>query len=189
MTSVSNVSGNVSTSAFIKFAIAFVLACCGYYISILMGGEASLSSWIHAPFLGPAIFGGIQWIFWVVLGKELCGKYYGIVIALLMAGFYLMVQPWFNIVSPTWYSIVGVISAIVLGYLTEKYNGAVGLASFVIINWACFAGLAQYPTWSSAYTYSGLGIAFVLSIVSGYVGDIVAKYIAKYLKPHLESYL
>ncbi|WP_292460603.1 hypothetical protein [Methanothermococcus sp.] len=185
MTSANAVSGsNILANDIAKFGISFIFACIGYFISIGMGGEAVFSSWLHAPFLGPAIFGGLIYIFWISLAKELCGKYYGIVVSVLIVSFFLMVGPWFSVVDPTWYGIIGIISALIMGYLTERYNGAVGLASFMIINWACFYGLAVYPSWSPTYTISGLGIAFVLSIVSGYVGDYVAKFVAKYAKSY-----
>ncbi|XRO77005.1 hypothetical protein ACO3VM_00280 [Methanocaldococcus sp. 10A] len=193
MTSVSTVSGNVNehtpivSNSIAKLGVSFLFASIGYFISIAAGGESTFASWLHAPFLGPAIFGGIYYIFWIVLAKELCGKYYGIVVSLLLASFYLLEGPWFSIVVPTWYSIIGIISALIMGYLTERFNGAVGLAVFMIINWICYYTIAVYPHWSSYYTLSGVIIALILSIVSGFVGDYVARYMAKYIRSYYFS--
>ncbi|WP_423793081.1 hypothetical protein ACPB8Q_02415 [Methanocaldococcus indicus] len=188
MTSVENAYGNSNLSVVIlKIGIAFLFACCGYWISYLMGGESVFAKWLSAPFLGPTIFGGIQWIFWIVLSKEICGKYYGIVTALFMTGFYLMTEPWFSVVVPVWYSVIGIISGFLIGYLTERFNGAVGLSAFMVFNWICFYLFAKYPSWGPQYTIDGVIIAFIISIISGFIGDIVARYIAKFIKPYFQS--
>ncbi|ACX72322.1 MAG: hypothetical protein GXN95_05825 [Methanococci archaeon] len=181
MSSANNVYGKLYTDL-TKFAIVYFLALIGYFSSLF----SIESLWynlfhIRAPFLGMVLFGGFYYILWIVIAKEVCGKYYGVLTATLIACFALIASPWFGVSNPPWFGIVGLTSFIIMGYLTERYNGAVGLPVAVIINWAVFWAFNP-DVFAARYSVSALVITFILSIVSGFIGDYIGRIVGRYLK-------
>ncbi|ADC68994.1 conserved hypothetical protein [Methanocaldococcus sp. FS406-22] len=184
MPSAENVYGKLYNDL-TKFAIVYFLALIGYFSS-LFSVESLWYNLFHirAPFLGMVLFGGFYYIIWIVIAKEVCGKYYGVMVATLIACFALLASPWFGVSNPPWFGVVGLISFIIMGYLTERFNGAVGLPAAVIINWTVFWAFNP-DVFAARYSISALVITFILSIISGFIGDYIGKYLGKVLKNYI----
>ncbi len=124
---------------------------------------------LKAPFKNISVLGGFLIVFWVSLAYRSCGRGYGIATALLAISFCLFVSPWYDVIKPYWFSLVGFISFLALGILTEYVNGGVANLVCILINWffAVFAGIVEFHPIAFA-------ILGVVAFISGYVGDYVA---------------
>ncbi len=124
----------------------------------------------NAPFKNIAVLGGFLIVFWVVLAYRACGKGYGIATAVFAVSFCLFVSPWYGVITPYWFSVVGFISFLVLGVLTEFFNGGVGNLACIAINWAAVALLGIVKL-----SAVGVVVLGALAFVSGYLGDFAAR--------------
>ncbi len=125
------------------------------------------------PFKSLAIFGGFFVVFWVVLSYRLCGKWYGVITALLAVSMCLLVSPWFGVIKPDWFSIFGIISFFALGILTETTNGGFGNLACMLINWG-----AAYAFHVAPVTLFGLITMSIAAFISGLVGDLIGRKVA-----------
>lgn len=160
-----------------KIGLAFCCAFCSFLINIYP--IRSILSFIgfKVPFLGLALLGGFVFVFWISLSYRMLGKNYGIITALLIASFCLLVSPWYGITNPEWFGVYGLISFFFMGFLTEKLNGGFGNISCLLVNWLALG--YHHNIWIQA----NLGIVLVvLSFISGFVGDKLALIVAKYLR-------
>jgi hypothetical protein len=124
---------------------------------------------LNAPFKNISVLGGFLVVFWVVLAYRVCGRGYGIVTALLSVSFCLFVSPWYGVVDPYWFSVVGFASFLLLGLLTEYINGGAGNLACIALNWiaAIYAGIVKMSP--------DMIVLGVVAFVSGYVGDLTAR--------------
>lgn len=153
------------------FSIAFLSYMLSYFVP---SGSVGKVLGIHAPCLGLAIFGGLIYVFWISLAREVFGRWSGVVVSVLTVSFILMSEPWYGVTSPYYFGIFGFLSFLSMGILTEFWNGGLGMASCVLINWFAFAyfkGLYTNPLMATSL----LAIAFVV----GYISDKLAKVVPK----------
>lgn len=144
---------------------------------------------VPGPAAGMALLGGFIFVFWVALAQAMIRKRYaGIVTALLIASFCLLIAPWYGIVSPIWfgvYAIVALLSMAVFVELTapesaskSKFRGVTGGG---LGNAACLG-----ITWVAIGVHAGVWappkyvpILILAAFVSGCVGSLMAYWITK----------
>jgi len=122
------------------------------------------------PFKNIAVLGGFLIVFWVVLAYRACGKGYGIATAVFAVSFCLFVSPWYGVITPYWFSVVGFISFLVLGILTEYVNGGAGNLACIAINWLAVAALGIVKM-----SLAGVAVMGAIAFISGYIGDLAAR--------------
>jgi len=165
-------SAKIAFGEFEKLLIAFLCSVLAFLMFKLPVREFFSFLAVEVPFKGLAVVGGFTIVFWISLAYRLCGKYYGIATALLVASLCLIANPWFNIYTPEWFSIYGLISFLFLGILTEKLNGGFGFSGFILVNWVALA------IHHSIFFSPVLGAVFlVISFLSGLAGNKIAFFI------------
>ena len=132
---------------------------------------------LTVPFKSLAVFGGFFVVFWVVLARRLCGKFYGVFTAILAVSMCLLVSPWFGVTKPEWFSVFGLISFLALGVLTEAFNGGVGNLACSLINWA-----GAFAFHVANVTFEGVIVMSVVAFASGYIGDLIARRFSELLR-------
>ncbi len=156
-------------SAYIVFTLLVYLNLRPFFETVLP---------LKAPFKNLAVLGFLT-VFWISLPYRFCGRGYGIATALLSVSFCLFVSPWYGVVKPYWFSVVGFFSFLLLGVLTEYVNGGIGNLACISLNWtaALYAGIVKISPEAAV-------VLGVLAFVSGYAGDIAAKRVVRYLVTH-----
>ena len=147
----------------------------------------TFSQWlgIPGPAAGMAFLGGFIFVFWVALAYGIIRKRYaGIITALLIAAFCLLIHPWYEIVSPPWFGIYGVIALLLMGIFVEligatsKFRaatgGGLGNLACLVITWLAIG--FQVGVWVPSKFAPVLMLA---AFISGCVGSLIAYLIAK----------
>ena len=144
---------------------------------------------VPGPAAGMALLGGFIFVFWVALAQAMIRKRYaGIVTALLIASFCLLIAPWYGIVSPIWfgvYAIVALLSMAVFVELTapesaskSKFRsvtgGGLGNAACLGITWVAIG--VHAGAWTPPKYVPMLILA---AFVSGCIGSLMAYWITK----------
>jgi len=157
-------------SAYIVFTLLMYLNMKPFFETILP---------LRAPFKNLSVLGFLT-VFWISLPYRFCGRGYGIATALLSVSFCLFVSPWYGVVEPYWFSVVGFFSFLLLGMLTEYINGGIGNLVCISLNWAgaLYADIVKISPEAAV-------IFGILAFVSGYAGDFAAKKVVRYLTTHL----
>ena len=140
---------------------------------------------LPGPAAGTAIFGGLMFVVWISLGrkftKKRCG---GITVAVLLASFSILLRPWYGIISPSFFSIYGIVALFVLGLWIEVFRGrleliggGLGNLSCLGITWLAFGiHLDRWPP--SEYVPLLLSSSFL----SGIAGVLLARFIEKFFR-------
>ncbi len=153
------------------------LAFLGYMLSYLIpSGSVRKVLGIEAPCLGLALFGGVIYVFWISLAKEVFGKWRGVIVSALTVSFLLISEPWYGVTTPYYFGIFGFLSFLAMGFLTEVLNGGFGIVSCVLINWFAFVffkGVSLSP--------STAVVLIAISFVVGYAFDRLAKKVSEVL--------
>ena len=136
---------------------------------------------LTVPFKSLAVFGGFFVVLWVAIARDICGRGFGTLTAILSASLCLLVSPWFGIVRPEWFSIFGIISFLALGLATDYVNGGVGNLSCMLVNW-----IGAYAFHVAKVTVEGVVLMGVVAFLSGLLGDGLAKRILLLLRPPLD---
>lgn len=170
MKSADAVSGEI-----LNLAVAASLALISFLITATYPAKV-LSKFlgVDVPFLGIAVLGGFIFIFWISIAYRILGKNFGIITALLIASFSLLVTPWFGITDPPWFGVYGLISFFLMGLLTERINGGFGNFACLMVNWLALGyHYNVYPPLHLAISFA------VVSFISGFVGDKLAYIVSK----------
>ena len=133
---------------------------------------------LDIPFKGLAILGGFTVVFWVVLAKELCGRWYGVLTSLTSISMCLLVSPWFGVVNPPWFSVIGFLSFLILGLVTETISGALGNLSCLLMNW-----ISSYLLGIARFSFPGLILFSAIAALSGYAGERLARLTVRVMSP------
>jgi len=139
---------------------------------------------LYIPASGTAILGGLTITYWVVLSELLYERGSAIITTLTLTGLLLITSPWYGIINPPWFSVIGLISLILMGlmiYIGKLLNhiilfSAVGLLLMHTTTWI---GMILTKIINPEVT---LIILSIMSIISGAIGGILAKITIKYLK-------
>ena len=144
---------------------------------------------IPGPAAGMALLGGFIFVFWVALAHVIIKKKYaGIVTALLIASFCLLIAPWYGVVSPIWFGVYAIVALLSMGIFVEltasesasksKFRGVtgggLGNVACLGITWVAIgvhAGVWAPPEWAT--------ILILAAFVSGCVGSLMAYWITK----------
>ena len=147
----------------------------------------TFSQWlgIPGPAAGMAFLGGFIFVFWVALAYGIIKKRYaGIITALFIAAFCLLIHPWYEIVSPPWFGIYGVIALLSMGIFVEligsksKFRaatgGGLGNLACLILTWLAIG--FQVGVWVPQKFAPVLMLA---AFVSGCIGALIAGWVVK----------
>ncbi len=172
MKSVESVSGRLPEAA--KVVIAVVLAYVSFLLTMYINVKPILDSLIpfRVPYKILPVLGGFWYVLWVSLAYRIAGRWYGVVTALLIVSFCLIASTWFGTVNP-YFNVVGFISFLLLGILTERVNGGVANLVCAGVNW-----LGYYLLFHARIDPIGALILLVVAFFSGLAGDYVGRGIA-----------
>lgn len=135
---------------------------------------------IPGPAAGIALFGGVIFVLWICLARRLTGKEYSAIVAsVLIAAICLLIDPWYGITSPAWFSIYGILALLSTGIIIELtqsrpfwvgvVGGGLGNLSCLIITWLAIG--FQVDIWVPLWV---IPLLVVGAIVSGGVGVLLA---------------
>ncbi len=177
MESARSASGDAWT-ALAKLLTILVLAYASYLVITSLHVKQFLESSLplELPFKSIAVFGGVMYILWIRLARDLCGSGYGIATALLIASLCLATSPWFGVTNPWWFSVYGIASFLAAAILIEKNLGFASNACFCLINWA-----AAWIHGVSPVSAVGLGVGIGIALTSGWAGDLAGIAVARAL--------
>ena len=175
MESAQSASGDVWRSL-AKLLTVLVLSYASYLVIANLNVKQLLESALplELPFKSIAVFGGIMYILWIRLARDLCGSGYGVAAALLISSLCLATSPWFGVTSPWWFSVYGVLSFLVAAILIEKNLGFASNACFCLVNW-----IAAWVHDVSPVSALGLGIGLCIAFASGLLGDLAGRAVAR----------
>ncbi|NPB00517.1 MAG: hypothetical protein GXO10_03990 [Crenarchaeota archaeon] len=173
MKSVEGVSGRLPEAA--KVVIAVALAYASFLLTMYINVKPVLDSVIpfRVPFKIIPVLGGFWYVLWISLAYRLAGRWYGVITAILIVSFCLIASTWFGIPSAP-FSVVGFISFLLLGILTEKVNGGVGNLVCAGVNW-----LGYYVLFHAKMDPLGVLVLLIVAFLSGLAGDYVGRAVAK----------
>lgn len=173
MRSVESVSGRLPEAA--KVVISVVLAYASFLLTMYINVKPVLDSVIpfRVPFKIIPVLGGFWYVLWISLAYRLAGRWYGVITALLIVSFCLIASTWFGIPSAP-FSVVGFISFLLLGILTERVNGGVANLVCAGVNW-----LGYYVLFHAKMDPLGVVVLLVVAFLSGLAGDYVGRGIAR----------
>ncbi len=140
---------------------------------------------IPGPAAGTATFGGLTTVIWVSLSRDLTGKKgAGLVTALITISLMLLAGPWYNVQTPSYFSVYGVISFAILGFCIEIFRGNLRALGGGLANLLCL--LVTYTTiglylsiWPPLKFIPILGL---LAFISGFIGSLLSSEMVKLLK-------
>ena len=149
---------------------------------------------IPGPAAGMALFGGIIFVLWICLARQITGKKYsGIITSVLIASICLLIHPWYGVMSPTWFSIYGIIALLCMGVMVEL----MGFRSFW---WGVVGGglgnlICLVVTWLAIGFHTGVwisqGFAPLLisgALISGGIGAWLAHEITQMIKAERQTW-
>lgn len=152
----------------------FLLSAISYILSFFVP-SGSIVRFLNIkttiPCLGLGLFSGILYIFWIAVARELYGKGYGTIVAILTVSFILLRGPWYGVTSPIYFGVIGFLSFLSMGVLTDFLNGGVGSVSCLVINWAAFGYFLNFgfsPLWLAS-------LILLINFISGAAFDYLAK--------------
>ena len=145
---------------------------------------------IPGPAAGMALFGGVIFVLWIGLAYRITQKKYsGIITSVFIASVCLLIQPWYGVIEPAWFSIYAIAALLGIGVIIELtgsrsswlaiLGGGLGNLSCLVITWLAIGG--HTGIWVSA----GVAPFLILgAIVSGSVGVLLARGISQLIKWH-----
>jgi len=157
----------------IIISLALVSALINTYIPI-----RSITQYLRipGPAAGMALLGGVIFVLWISLARQITGKKYsGIVTSVIIASICLFIHPWYGVVSPSWFSLYGIVGLGCMGAIIELMSrsywrsiigGGLGSLSCLLITWLAIgfhAGTWVPKEWApflilGAITSGGIGV-------------------------------
>lgn len=145
---------------------------------------------IPGPAAGMALFGGVIFVLWIGLACRITRKKYsGIITSVFIASICLLIQPWYGVVEPAWFSIYAIVALVCMGViieLTESRSSWLAILGGGLGNLSCLV-----VTWLAIGFHTGVWIPsefalflILAAIVSGSVGVLLARGISPLIKLH-----
>jgi hypothetical protein len=166
-----------------EWLMIVVFALCGALMNAYLPMKALAEGLnIPGPAAGMGMLGGFIFVVWVSLGHRFTGKRYaGLIVAVLLASFCLFLRPWYGVISPSWFSIYGILALFVLGFWVEFLQGkwAVvggGLGNLFCLGITWLALGFHLHVWAPARFVPLLLLA---AFLSGAVGVLVARIVER----------
>lgn len=135
---------------------------------------------IPGPAAGMALLGGVIFVLWISLAHQITGKKYsGIVTSVIIASIYLFIHPWYGVISPSWFSLYGIVGLGCMGAIIELMSksywrciigGGLGNLCCLVITWAAIGFHAD--TWIPKEWAPFLVLG---AIISGGIGALLAQ--------------
>ena len=122
---------------------------------------------------------------WVYLGRKVVDKKYaGLITAVFLISFCLLLSPWYGVTTPPWFSIYGFLALFTVGIWIELLFGkwdwlGGGLANLFClgITWLAFGSHLQI--WAEAgLAPLSLMVAFISGVAGVFAGRIMARFLA-----------
>ena len=153
--------------------------------------EIVLDLGVPGPAAGMALLGGLIFVFWIyVAALAIPKKYGGIVTAVIIACVCLLLRPWYEVLSPSWFSVYGIASLLSMGVIIELtvrsrfplnvIGGGLANVSCLVVTWLAI-GLHKHiwiPNWAAPLVVAG-------AFISGCLGAWLALSFVKMAKKHL----
>ncbi|RLB05285.1 MAG: hypothetical protein DRG50_07475 [Deltaproteobacteria bacterium] len=162
-----------------EWLVIVLLSLCGALMNFYLPVKSITQRLdIPGPAAGMALLGGLIFVVWVSLGRGLIGKRYaGITIAVLLASFCLFLRPWYGVISPSWFSIYGILALFVLGLWVELLQGrwevvGGGLGNLFCLGITWLALGLHLHVWAPA---KFVPLLLLASFLSGAVGVLLAR--------------
>ena len=134
---------------------------------------------IPGPAAGMALFGGVIFVLWISLAHlTIKKKYSGIITSILIAVISLFIHPWYGVISPSWFSLYGILGLGFIGAIIELMSRSYwrGVVGGGLGNLCCLA-----TTWLAIGFHTGTWIPkewapfFIIgAIISGSIGVFLA---------------
>ncbi len=166
-----------------EWLVIVLLALCGALMNVYLPVKALTEGLnIPGPAAGMALLGGFIFVVWVSLGRRLTGKRYaGLITAALLASFCLFLRPWYGVISPSWFSVYGILALFVLGLWVELLQGrwevvGGGLGNLFCLGITWLALGFHLHVWAPAKFAPLLLLA---SFLSGAVGVLLARVVGR----------
>ena len=135
---------------------------------------------IPGPAAGMALLGGVIFVLWISLACQITRKKYsGIVTSIIIASICLLIHPWYGVISPSWFSIYGIVGLGFMGAVIELMSksywrsiigGGLGTLACLLITWIAIG--FHTGTWVPKEWIPFLVLG---AIVSGGVGILIAQ--------------
>ncbi len=139
---------------------------------------------IPGPAAGMALLGGAIFVLWISLAHQITRKKYsGIITSVIIAFICLFIYPWYGVISPSWFSLYGIVGLGCMGAIIELMSrsywrsiigGGVGNLSCLLITWIAIG--FHTGTWVSMKWAPFLILG---AIISGSIGVLVARGITR----------
>ena len=139
---------------------------------------------IPGPAAGMALLGGVIFVLWISLARQITGKKYsGIATSVIIASICLFIHPWYGVRDPSWFSFYGIVGLACMGAIIEfmprsywrgVVGGGLGNLCCLVITWAAIGVHAD--TWIPKEWAPFLILG---AIISGGIGALIAKGITR----------
>ena len=139
---------------------------------------------IPGPAAGMALFGGIIFVLWISLAHQITRKKYsGIITSVIVASICLFIHPWYGVMSPSWFSLYGIVGLGFMGAIIELMSrsywrsiigGGLGNLCCLVITWLAIGFHAG--TWVPKEWAPSLILG---AIISGSIGALIAQAITR----------
>lgn len=142
---------------------------------------------IQGPAAGMALFGGIIFVLWISLARlTIKKKYSGPTTSVIVASICLFIHPWYGVISPSWFSIYGIVGlgcmGVVIELMSRSYwrsiiGGGLGNLCCLVITWLAmgFHTGAWVPKEWVPFLILG-------AVISGGIGVLIAQGITAVMK-------
>jgi hypothetical protein len=172
--------------SFNEWLLILFFSLCGALMNLYIPLRSFLENcFLTGPNKGMAFFGGFFFVIWIYLGRKVLNKRYaGLVTAICLISFCLLISPWYGITTPFWFSIYGLLALITVGLWVELLSGkwdwlggGLGNLFCLGITWLAFGSHLQI--WADGKLASlSLLAAFISGSAGIFLGRIMAKLIA-----------
>jgi hypothetical protein len=139
---------------------------------------------IPGPAAGMALLGGAIFVLWISLAHQITRKKYsGIITSVIIASICLFIHPWYGVISPSWFSLYGIVGLSCMGVVIELMSrsywwriigGGVGNLSCLLITWIAIG--FHTGTWVSMKWAPFLILG---AFISGSIGVLAAQGITR----------
>jgi len=147
---------------------------------------------IPGPAAGMALFGGFIFVLWISLAPlTIKKKYSGIITSILIAVISLFIHPWYGVISPSWFSLYGILGLGFMGAIIELMSRSYwrSIAGGGLGNLCCLI-----TTWLAIGFHTGTWVPkewalffIVGAIISGSIGVLIAQGVTTVIKTNQSS--
>jgi hypothetical protein len=165
-----------------EWAVITILALAGALINSYLPIKSITEHFgIPGPAAGMALLGGVIFVLWIGLAYRVTRKKYSAIITSVFIAFIcLLIQPWYGVVEPAWFSIYAIAALLGMGVIIELtesrpswlaiLGGGLGNLFCLTVTWLAIGFHTGVWTASEFAPFLILG-----AVVSGSVGALLAR--------------